>query len=118
MESYPLYKLMSILSSVHHIRSISFVITSHCCNYGHKKKGCLTEFSDTQCSILSSLISKSFGFLEKNLAIPDLLSKNVSLKDLNGHQLAHKEIAKDIRFFIQNGHEGHYLIDHNISADD
>ena len=35
----------------------------------------------------------------KNLAFPDLLSRNVSLKDLNGKQLAHKEIPKDIRFF-------------------
>ena len=27
----------------------------------------------------------------KKLAFPDLLSRNVSLKDLIGHQLAHKE---------------------------
>ena len=54
----------------------------------------------------------------KNLAFPDLLSRNVSLKDLNGHQLAHKEIPKDIRFFNQSGHEVQYLIDHNSPADD
>ena len=53
----------------------------------------------------------------KNVAFPDLLS-NVSLKDLNGHQLAHKEIPKDIRFFKQSGHEVQYLIDHNSSSDD
>ena len=53
----------------------------------------------------------------KNLAFPDLLSRSVSLKDLNGHQLAHKEIPKDIRFFDQSGHEVQYLIDHNSSAD-
>ena len=34
----------------------------------------------------------------KNLAFPDLLSRTVSLKDLNGHQLLHKEIPKDIKF--------------------
>ena len=54
----------------------------------------------------------------KNLAFPDLLSRYVSLKDLNGHQLAHKEIPKDIRFLNQSGHEVQYLIDHNSSADD
>ena len=47
-----------------------------------------------------------------------MLSRNVSLKDLNGHQLAHKESPKDIRFFNQSGHEVQYLIDHNSPADD
>ena len=46
------------------------------------------------------------------------MSRNVSLKDVNGHQLAHKEIPKDIRFFNQSVHEVQYLIDHNSSADD
>ena len=54
----------------------------------------------------------------KNLAFPDLLSRNVSLKDLNGHQLAHEEIPKDISFFNQSGNEVQNLIDHNSSADD
>ena len=40
------------------------------------------------------------------------------MKDLNGHQLAHKEIPKDIRFFNQSGNEVQYLFDHNSSADD
>ena len=46
------------------------------------------------------------------------MSRIVSLKHLNGHQLAHTEIPKDIRFFNQSGHEVHYLIDHDSSADD
>ena len=54
----------------------------------------------------------------KKLAFPDLLRRNVSLKYLNGHQLAHKDIPRDIRFFNQSGHEVQYLIDHNSSADD
>ena len=40
------------------------------------------------------------------------------MEDLNGHQLSHEEIPKDIRFFNQSGHEVQYLIDHNSSADD
>ena len=54
----------------------------------------------------------------KNLAFPDLLSRNVSWKDLNGHHLVHKESPKDIKFFNQSGHEVQYLNDHNSSADD
>ena len=54
----------------------------------------------------------------KNLAFPDLLSRSVSLKDLNGHQLAHKEIPKDLRFFNQSGNEVQSVIDHNSPADD
>ena len=55
---------------------------------------------------------------ERNLAFFDLLSGNVSLKDLNSHQLAHKEFPKNIRIIIQIGHEVQYLIYHNTSADD
>ena len=51
-------------------------------------------------------------------AFPALLSENASLKDLNGHQLAHKEIPKEISFFNQSGHENQYLFDHKSSADD
>ena len=54
----------------------------------------------------------------KNLAFPYLFSRSVSLKDLNGHQLAHKTIPNDIRFFNQSRHDDQYLIDHNSSADD
>ena len=46
------------------------------------------------------------------------MSKNVSLKDLNRHQLAHKEIPNDIRLFNQNAREVQYFINHNSSADD
>ena len=47
-----------------------------------------------------------------------MFSRNVSLKDLNGHQLIHKEIRKDFRFFNQSGHDVQYLIDHKSPADD
>ena len=53
-----------------------------------------------------------------DLAFPDLLSRNVSLKDLTGHQLVHKEIPKGIRFFNQSGYEVQYLLGHKSSADD
>ena len=39
------------------------------------------------------------------------MNRNVSLFDLNGHQLSHKEISTDIRFFNQNEHEVQNLID-------
>ena len=46
---------------------------------------------------------------------PNLPPRNVSLKDLNGHQLAQKEIPKGIRFLKQRGREVQYQIDHNSS---
>ena len=46
------------------------------------------------------------------------MSRRVSLKNLNGHQLAHKKFPKDIRFFNQSGHEVHYLIDHISCTDE
>ena len=49
----------------------------------------------------------------KNLTLPDLQSRNLSLKDLNGHHLLHKETQKVIKFISQSGHEVQYLIDHN-----
>ena len=53
----------------------------------------------------------------KNMAFPDLWSRNVPLRDLNGHQLSHKEFPEDIRFFNQNGHEVQYFNDHSSSTD-
>ena len=52
------------------------------------------------------------------LAFLDLLCRNVYLQNLNGHQLANKDVPKDISFINQNGHVVQYLIDHKSSADD
>ena len=41
----------------------------------------------------------------KNLAFPDILSRNVTTKDLDKHQLKHKNIPKDILFYDKNGYE-------------
>ena len=38
------------------------------------------------------------------------------MKDLNGLQLAYREVRKDIKFFNQSGLEVQYLSDHNNSA--
>ena len=51
------------------------------------------------------VVTTQFNYLQiiwtpgKNLAFPDLLSRNISMKDLNGHHLPHKEIPKDITDF-------------------
>ena len=49
----------------------------------------------------------------KNLAFPDILSRNVKLKDLDKHQLKHKKIPKDISFYDQNGNEEKYFVLHD-----
>ena len=54
----------------------------------------------------------------KNLVFPDLLSWNVFQNDLKSHQLVHKKIHKDIRFFNQNGLEVQNFINHSSSTDD
>ena len=49
----------------------------------------------------------------KNLAFPDILIRNVKLKDLDKHQLKHKKIPKDISFYDQNGNEEKYFVLHD-----
>lgn len=49
----------------------------------------------------------------KNLAFPDILSRNMSLTDIKKHQLKHKRIPKEIKFYDENGSEIKYFIDHD-----
>ena len=46
----------------------------------------------------------------KNIIFPDILSRNVKIKDLDRYQLKHKKIPKDISFYDQNGYEEKYFI--------
>ena len=52
----------------------------------------------------------------KNLAFPDILSRNVSLADAKLYQLEHKVIPKDIKFHI-NGKEVNYSVLHQDDKD-
>ena len=47
----------------------------------------------------------------KNLAFPDVLSRNVTTKDLDKHQLKHKKIPKHI--WDENGYKEKYFIVHD-----
>ena len=47
-----------------------------------------------------------------NLAFPDILSRNVTLSELNKLQRQHKEIPQDISFYDLDGHKVHYTIKH------
>ena len=114
LQVYELFKI----SSPHPIKAKSFVITSHCCTCGHEKEDCSHRLFRYHVTITQFNNLQIICIPEKNLAFPDLLSRNVSLKDLNGHQLDPKEVPNDIRFFNESGHEVQYLIDHNSSADD
>ena len=49
----------------------------------------------------------------KNLAFPDILSRNVSIKDLEKYQLKHKKIPKGIKFFDESGNEEKYFVLHD-----
>ena len=50
-----------------------------------------------------------------NLAFPDILSRNVTLSDINKLQLQHKEIPKEISFYDERGDQMHYTIKHEDS---
>ena len=52
-----------------------------------------------------------------NLALPDILSRNVTLSDINKLQLQHKEIPKEISFYDEKGDQMHYTIKHEDSQD-
>ena len=52
-----------------------------------------------------------------NLAFPDILSRNVTLSDINKLQLQHKEITKEISFYYEKGDQMHYTINHEDSQD-
>ena len=49
----------------------------------------------------------------KNLAFPDILRRNVSIKDLDKYQLKHKKIPKDIKFYDESGNEEKYFVLHD-----
>ena len=52
----------------------------------------------------------------KNVAFPDILSRNISLADAKLYQLVHKVIPKDIKFYI-NGKEVNYSVLHQDDND-
>ena len=41
----------------------------------------------------------------KNLAFPDILSRNVTITDIKNYQKKQKRIPKDIKFYDDQGHE-------------
>ena len=49
----------------------------------------------------------------KNLAFPDILSRNVKTRGLDKHQLKNKKIPKDILFYDKDGYEEKYFIVHD-----
>ena len=52
-----------------------------------------------------------------NLAFPDILSRTVTLSDINKLQLQHKEIPKEISFYDEKGDQMHNTIKHEDSQD-
>ena len=49
----------------------------------------------------------------KNLAFPDILSRNVTITDMKKYQKKHKHIPKDIKFYDDQGQEVKYFIEHD-----
>ena len=49
---------------------------------------------------------------EKHLAFPDILSRNVAIRNLDKHQLKHKKLPKDSLFYEKNSYEEKHFIVH------
>ena len=49
----------------------------------------------------------------KNLAFPDILSRDITLEEKNRRQLRHKHLPKDIKFYDPDGNEIRYFINHD-----
>ena len=56
---------------------------------------------------------KIIGTPGKNLAFPDILSRNVTITDMKKYQKKHKHIPKDIKFYDDQGQEVKYFIEHD-----
>ena len=53
-----------------------------------------------------------------NLAIPDILSRNVTVEEYLKHQLQHKKIPRDIEFYDEHGSPVTYRIQHDDNPND
>ena len=48
-----------------------------------------------------------------NVALPDILSRNVTIDEYQHHQLQHKKLPRDIQFFDKQGQQITYKINHD-----
>ena len=72
------------------------------------RRGQMSHRLRTYQVIITKFRSLQFLYTEgKNLAFPDILSRNIPLADAKLYQLEHKVIPKDIKFHI-NGKEVNY----------
>ena len=53
-----------------------------------------------------------------SLAIPDILSRNVTIDEHQHHQLQHKKLPRDIQFFDEHGQQITYKINHGDTTGD
>ena len=64
--------------------------------------------------VISQLQNLKINWREgKNLAFQDILSRNVSIKDLDKYKLKNKKNPKDIKFYDESGNEEKYFVLHD-----
>ena len=61
---------------------------------------------------------KNIWTLGSNLAFPDILSRNVTVDEYQKHQIKHKKIPRDIKFYDQHGSPVTYRIQHDDNPND
>ena len=106
----------------HYIIGSPFPIYLYCDHkpilYLWERKGQLSHrFFKCQVTITKFHNLKIIWTPGSNLTFPDILSRNVTLSDINKLQLQRKEIPKEISFYDEKGDQMHYTIKHEDIQD-
>ena len=107
----------------HHSNGFPFPIHLFCDHnpnlYVWGRKGQLSHWFFRNQVIMTKFQSlKSFWKPGSKLALPDLLSRNVTVKDYQKPQLQHKQIPREIKFYDEHGSLVTYRIQHDDNPND
>ena len=106
---------MNFMSLAIHFQSICIVITDQICFWS--RRGQMSHRFFKYQVFITKFQNLQIIYTEgKNVAFPDILSRNTSLADAKLYQLVHKVIPKDIKFYI-NGKEFNYSVLHQDDKD-
>ena len=110
---------MSTSSLDHHIQYSSFATTNRflILNLWARKGEFSHRFFRYQLIITQFQNLKIIWTQGKNLAFPDILSRNLTIEDVNTQQQKHKHIPRHIKFYDPQGKEIRYFIDHDTPSD-
>ena len=83
-----------------------------------RKGQLLHRFCRFQVTITKLQTLKTIWTPRSNLAFPDILSRNVTVKEYHKHQLQHRKIPRDKEFYDKHGSPITYRIQHDDQPND